>query len=209
MAKEYLKRHGACATATGFDNISYATILNIDNDLLVDFVSNCISSPYPPSVFVLTLLIALAKHGKDLHNVNSYRAVTLETACSSSACCSFTSASRATVDNHKTTQVSLMWPSLMSPRLSVDRSITPMVDLDDTSIGYVSFIHTWSTEWRTMANLSEKLKSLCGVLIGVPMSPMLWNIFMSTFQLLDDADDITRWFHILNKQTMSSFFRNA
>jgi hypothetical protein len=84
-----------------------------------------------------------------------------------------------------------------------------MVDLDDTSIGYVSFIHTWSTEWRTMANLSEKLKSLCGVLIGVPMSPMLWNIFMSTFQLLDDADDITRWFHILNKQTMSSFFRNA
>jgi hypothetical protein len=70
MAKEYLKRHGACATATGFDNISYATILNIDNDLLVDFVSNCISSPYPPSVFVLTLLIALAKHGKDLHNVN-------------------------------------------------------------------------------------------------------------------------------------------
>jgi len=37
--------------------------------------------------------------------------------------------------------------------------------------------------------LSEEFSALAGVLIGDPLSPTLWNIFLSTFPLPKDPSD--------------------
>nr|GAT46238.1 predicted protein [Mycena chlorophos] len=39
--------------------------------------------------------------------------------------------------------------------------------------------------------VSEEWRSLCGVLMGDPVSPTLWNIFLSSFTLAEDPDDIS------------------
>jgi hypothetical protein len=39
-------------------------------------------------------------------------------------------------------------------------------------------------------HLSEEFQSLCGVLIGDPLSPLLWNLFLSTMDLPPHPDDV-------------------
>jgi len=41
--------------------------------------------------------------------------------------------------------------------------------------------------------ISAEFRSLCGVLAGDPLSPTLWNIFLSTFSLTDDESDVSLW----------------
>jgi hypothetical protein len=45
---------------------------------------------------------------------------------------------------------------------------------------------------------SEELKLLCGVLISDPLSPLLWNIFMSTLHLTPGVDDIQIFKQVIN-----------
>ncbi|KAF9021902.1 hypothetical protein BDZ89DRAFT_1137728 [Hymenopellis radicata] len=42
---------------------------------------------------------------------------------------------------------------------------------------------------KVRGGISEDYKSLYGVLMGDPVSPTLWNIFLCTFQLPDRPDD--------------------
>ncbi|GAW03734.1 hypothetical protein LENED_005478 [Lentinula edodes] len=39
-------------------------------------------------------------------------------------------------------------------------------------------------------DISDRFRAMCGVLMGDPSSPTLWNIFLSTFNLIHDPNDL-------------------
>lgn len=65
-------------SAKGYDGVAYKLILQIDNDALAGLLNECVASRDGPSVWFITLVIAIAKKGKSLDDPAGLRTVGLE-----------------------------------------------------------------------------------------------------------------------------------
>nr|GAT50953.1 predicted protein [Mycena chlorophos] len=77
---------------------------------------------------------------------------------------------------------------------SVNRDMLWLI-MDDLGLTgrYFDFIRMMYRETSLAhgGEVSQEWVSLCGVIMGDPPSPTLWNIFLSTFKLEEDPDDVS------------------
>jgi len=224
--KAHLKRspHGK---ASGWDGVSYATIMDLDNARLLHLLNECLKTRSIPNAWNSTLVGGVPKKGKDRRKPDGYRPVALESC----------------ILRFLTLLIHLRFTDVMAEndilppsqngfragfrtnnncfvlRTLVDKAFAeghPLyVAFVDISNAFPSTSHAvlWETlydygmtgvffDWlrvlyATMTyhvsvngQISKEFRSLCGVLAGDPLSPTLWNIFLSTFRLDIDEDDV-------------------
>jgi hypothetical protein len=75
-AKEHLESH--YRTAVGLDRTSYREVSEIDNSKLCELINECLDRNDAPSIWLTTLIAAIAKKDKPLSEANSYRTIGLE-----------------------------------------------------------------------------------------------------------------------------------
>jgi hypothetical protein len=213
--KQYLKTKGSNSTP-GWDGISQSTIMSIDSEKIRDFANACVVTRGLPAVFILSLLIAILKRGRDRRDPNNYRAVALESCLLKfimllillrfSKACRTANIIPPTQNgfrphHHTSNNVFILRTAIETSRAQGKQLFVAFVDitnafpstdhpllwltLQDLNLTgrYFDWIRAVYQKLRYQVALdgqfSEEFQSLCGVLIGDPMSPLLWDLFMS------------------------------
>jgi hypothetical protein len=67
-----------CSSAAGLDDVAYRTICDVPDGQLADLFKECIARRQAPEQWMLTLLVALPKAGKDARQAANHRLIGLE-----------------------------------------------------------------------------------------------------------------------------------
>lgn len=76
-AKARITKHRP-SSATGIEGVSYSDILEIDNDVLLVLINQCLATNDAPSIWFTTILTGILKKGKPTSDPDSYRTIGLE-----------------------------------------------------------------------------------------------------------------------------------
>ncbi|KAF5331290.1 hypothetical protein D9758_018495 [Tetrapyrgos nigripes] len=179
----------------------------------------CFRSGKVPTAWLITLLSALPKHGRDLSCPDNYCAIALESYfLKFGTLIVLHKLTKAAEDGnlipasqngfhtgHRTHNNTFILRSLIECARSRDISnVFPLTNhnalwnrLED--LGLTGMYYNWLCNlYRDMCyrlvqgdNVSEDFEAGSGVLMGDPASPLLWNLYLSSFQLASHADNMT------------------
>jgi len=77
-AKLHLRDKSGSGKATGWDDISYQMIMEMDNKSLLHLINECVRKRDVPSAWLKTVVAGILKKNGHLHDASSYRAIALE-----------------------------------------------------------------------------------------------------------------------------------
>ncbi|KAF5340522.1 hypothetical protein D9758_015817 [Tetrapyrgos nigripes] len=193
------------------DDALYSLILDLDNLDLCQLYCKCFRSGKVPTAWLITLLSALPKRNKDLSDPNNYRAIALETAedgnlippsqngfraghCTHSNALILRSLIECARARGKTLFIAFVEISNAFPSTNHNALWNCLEDLGLTGIYYDWLCNLYrDMHYRLIQddNVSEDFEAGSGILMGDPASPLLWNLYLSTFQLSSHPDDMT------------------
>ncbi|KAF5373062.1 hypothetical protein D9758_001440 [Tetrapyrgos nigripes] len=223
------------SNTSGVNDCTYSLILKLDNNVLCDLYCQCFRTGNVPTAWLITLLSALPKQGKDLSDPNNHCAIALESCflefgtllilqlltkaaemgnlipptqngfhaghCTHNNAFILHLLIECARENNETLYVAFVDISNAFPSTNHNTLWNRLEDLGLTGMYYDWLRSLYSNmHYRLVLGneSSNNFESSSGVLMGDPASPMLWNLYLSTFSLPPHKHDIS-----LNGTTIS------
>ncbi|KAF5364461.1 hypothetical protein D9758_010702 [Tetrapyrgos nigripes] len=220
QVKSYLSLHPHSNTS-GIDNSTYSLIMDLNNSNLCNLYCKV------PTAWLITLLSALPKQGKDLSDANNYCAIVLESCflkfgtllvlhklTNAAELSNLISLSQNGFHTgHRTHNNAFILCSLIEHTCKRNQTLfVAFVDISNTfpstnhnglwnclkDLGLTGMYYDWLQNLYTdmcfhlvLGNtVSDDFVTGSGVLMGDPASPMLWNLYLSTFSLPNHPDNM-------------------